>query len=173
MPKQNTITKSTTELYKIRTVNGAWADIVIDANGNTGRIQIASDFGSWDYYWGACGNPFKKFLTELDKHYAAGKFGEDRWFDLDDTIELLNDQIKDYTNDKLLIIELKEEIKELANTSCKEEFIVTAARCENVMDMTNHCPDLCTSISPSFEQFWNKLWPTLIEQLKKEITQTT
>ena len=50
-----TVTKSTVEVYKIRSNEFAWADITIDASGNKGRISIASDYGSWQNYWGACG----------------------------------------------------------------------------------------------------------------------
>ena len=42
---------------------------------------------------GACGSSFKKFLVGLSIDYAAGKFGESKWFDLDSTIKTLKDRI--------------------------------------------------------------------------------
>ena len=82
MDTKFTTTRSTVECYKIRSDRGLWADITIDANGKAGRVQIASDYGSWENYWGACGSEFKEFLCGLDIDYAAGKFGESKWFDL-------------------------------------------------------------------------------------------
>ncbi|WP_405329522.1 hypothetical protein [Leeuwenhoekiella sp. LLG6367-2.1] len=166
---KTTISKKTIELYKIRGEHGIYADISIDDSGNNaGRIQIASDYGSWENYWGACATSFKQFLIGLDIHYTAGKFGADRWFDLDATIESLKDQIKDYTRDKLELRELNSELSSLKNCSCKEEFIAVMQGCESLMDMTNHCPDLCTDISPAFKSFWLNLWPAFINELKSE-----
>lgn len=80
------INKNTVEQYKIRHSSGScWADIVLDSGDGCGRIQIASDFGDWQYYWGSCGCSFKKFLTEIDMGYFAGKVGESDWFDIDAT----------------------------------------------------------------------------------------
>lgn len=47
------IEKTQIELYKVRLDGGqGWADISIDAKEKSGRIQIASDWGAWQYYWG-------------------------------------------------------------------------------------------------------------------------
>lgn len=84
------VTKTHVECYKLRRpgTGDGWADITLDVNGNAGRIQIASDYGSWEHYWGSCGCPFKEFLINLSKdiHYAAGKFGEGKWFDQEATM---------------------------------------------------------------------------------------
>lgn len=70
------------EIYRLRNVGiskSNWADIMIDTQEGSecGRIVIISDWGSWKYYWGACGCPFKVFLVELKDtpHYAAQKLG--------------------------------------------------------------------------------------------------
>src|SRR5665648_835244 len=83
-----TIEKTTVECYKIRHKSGMyWADITIDSLGKQGRISISSDYGNYANFWGACGCEFKEFLTGLNLGYAAGKFGADRWFDLDATLK--------------------------------------------------------------------------------------
>ncbi len=73
--KKYKITKSTCEVYKLRHECGMyWADITLDCGEKSGRIQIASDYGTWQNYWGCCGCSFKEFLTRLDVEYTAGKF---------------------------------------------------------------------------------------------------
>ena len=55
MENQYTVTKTTVEKYTIRHSTGRyWADIVLDCGVNSGRIQVASDFGDWQYFFGAC-----------------------------------------------------------------------------------------------------------------------
>ena len=165
-----TVTKSTVEVYKIRSNEFAWADITIDASGNKGRISIASDYGSWQNYWGACGESFKQFLQGLNIDYAANKFGADRWFDLNGTIKYLEERIEDYAtgddNEGLL-----NELKDLKDTSGKEEFIHVIQNCDSIMEMEDHMPDLNYSIEPSFKRFWNELWPELLREFKKESNQ--
>lgn len=162
METKYTTTKSTVECYKIRGEKGLWADITVDANGKTGRLQIASDFGSWQYYWGACSSNFKDFLIGLNIDYVASKFGESKWFDLDKTILSLKNQINEYTKyDPIdeLKNELLSELKILEDeTSCKEEFIQKMWDSPKIMQMSDQTPDLATSISPSFQNFWNTIW---------------
>lgn len=164
-----TITKTTIENLKIRSVNGAFADINIDQKGETGRVQISSDYGNWQCYWGACGMPFKKFLTTLEIDYVAHKFGEANWFDLDATIKDLRSHVKDYTDDKELRTKIHEELNDLEESSSEGEFVGKMWRCEHTMHMEDQCPHLSRSISPSFKNFWQKFWPTFIQLLKTEI----
>lgn len=165
-----TIKKTNVECYKLRFKAGfAWADITIDAADRTGRIQIASDYGSWEYYWGACGIEFKEFLVGLNISYAAGKFGEDKWFDQIKTIEALKIRIKEYTIEKEELYELNLELSNLEDSSCKEEFTAKMWLSDKIMEMEDHCPDMINDISPSFKDFWNKIWLLFIDELKKEL----
>ncbi len=93
--KQYTFTKTIVECYKFRNPAGGYADITIDAIGTTGRISIASDWGDYQYYWSACGKPFKEFLSQLGIDYLAGKFGANKFFDLDTTIRLYKEQVRE------------------------------------------------------------------------------
>ena len=164
-----TITKCTVECYKIRKSTGLWADINIDEEENTGRIQIASDYGSWQYYWGPCGKSFKKFLIGLDIGYASGKFGESDWFDLDATIKYLKNRIDEYGFDDDEKESVLNELNELTDVSCKEEFVHIVSNCDLIMNMEDGMPNMCKNISPTFKNFWETIWQVFINELKKEL----
>lgn len=164
-----TITKTTVECFKIRHSSGTWADITIDAKEETGRIQIASDYGAWQFYWGSCGMPFKEFLASLDKHYVAGKFGCARWFDAVKTVAEFQRVIEEDINDGYLNAskgaDALDELELLKNSSDQNEFCMTLNDCGQIMKLYDHCPSLIYGIDPSFENFWTKLWPVFIEQI--------
>ena len=91
------ITKSTVEVYRFRAEEGAyWADVTIDSPpaAHYGRISIASDFGSWNYYWGACGTPFKIFLAGCDQHYVAKNFGAASFFSAEATLKAYRQEVE-------------------------------------------------------------------------------
>jgi hypothetical protein len=164
-----TIEKTLVECYKLRSTTGSyWADITIDSIGTKGRIQIASDFGSYQNYWGACGCSFKEFLQRLNIEYAADKFGEDKWFDLDATIKLLRERILDEFHHEDDKDEVLSELKELESCSNKEEFCDQIRNCKNIWQMEDGMPSLCYAITPQFKRFWDEIWPVFIDHLKKE-----
>jgi len=168
------VTKTTVECYKLRFEGGLWADITIDDNSvgdkGAGRIQIASDFGNWSNYWGACGSPFKKFLESLDIHYTAGKFGADKWFDFAATIKELKRNINEdaYGDErKSLLAELKE-IEE----NCTEDIMDFRIQIENsteLLQFVSHSPDVITGVHPSFKRFWDEIWQEFRYILHKEL----
>lgn len=162
------ITKTKVEVYKMRSKDFAWADITIDAKETTGRISIASDYGNWQNYWGACGTSFKKFLQEINIDYCATKFGANKWFDLDKTVAGLKERISDFSESKSQKKNLLKELKTLANVSCLEEFIQVAQECNAIMYMEDYMPDVVYSIEPGFKRFWNEIWPVFLEELQKE-----
>ncbi len=165
-----TIEKSTVDCYKLRSTSGMWADITIDDNGTKGRIQIASDYGSWQNYWGACGVDFKSFLCGLDKHYVAGKFGANRWFDAEKTITeyrtVIKENIKDGYISKQKGISVLSELQSLEESSCQEEFYRNLEDCSGIMKLYDHCPSLIYGIDPRFNNFWDNIWPIFIDAIK-------
>lgn len=170
------IEKSQCELYKIRHGSGMYyADITIDHKGATGRIQIASDYGSWQNYWGSCGCGFKKFLTQLDIHYTAGKFGANDWFDFDATIKGMKKTIKDYMEDGSLseeeAKELLEEVKSLDDCiDIHEYYNRVYHQCHKLLSFFDAADFPCVKdVTPQFKRFWNEAWAVFIEQMKKEI----
>jgi hypothetical protein len=176
MTEDYSITKSTVECYKIRStsIHNGWADITIDSKGTTGRIQIASDYGDWQYYWGACGMPFKEFLISLGKDYLAGKFGEDNYFDYNRTIRQYKKDILDYRKDETISAEaardMWDELENLITYGEREFSVGLWVDCPKLMVFYDNTPTLHRTISPMFELFWNKLWLPFMDELKNEIS---
>lgn len=147
-----------------------WADINIDSQGTKGRIQIASDYGSYQNYWGACGCDFKKFLIGLNIEYAADKFEADRWFDHDATIRdfkysvLEERRFENITSKKAR--EIYDEIETLKDYTDKESFGSQMWNCSELMRLYDHCPDIKTGISPLFRKFWDGPWQIFISNIK-------
>lgn len=177
MDKQEfTIEKTTVECYKIRHPQTGmyWADITIDSMGSKGRISISSDFGNYANFWGACGKGgFKNFLTEINIDYAADKFGADRWFDLDSTLNGYKRDVmqnrREENIDAERAREIWDEIKELECCSSEGEFTGQMWNSPKLMKFYDHCPDIDRSITPQFRKFWETVWPVFINQIKSEI----
>lgn len=173
--KKYEITKSTVECYKLRHASGMyWADITVDAKDKTGRIQIASDYGDWQYYWGACGSSFKQFLTELNMEYVAGKFGEGRHFDIAATIKLNKRLVLEHRKDESIsAIQARgmfTELNELGNYyDTEKEFYNDWYNKEELPKFFEEFPDTVSGVSPRFVIFWDNCWAAFIEELKKEL----
>lgn len=169
------VTKETIESYKIRLDDHEWADIAIDKGVKSGRIQIASGWGSWERYWGSCGQPFIEFLIGLNINYAAGKFGCDRHFDLDSTVKLWKKEIIDARKDnnvdseyaRVLFNEVLRFESEQPNKSFAEHMMWTS----ELLEFFNHSPDFHTTISPAFLNFWKRIWIPFTEHLQSEINE--
>lgn len=187
------IKKSTIECYKLRSkTSSVWADITLDSLDRAGRLQIASDYGNWQYYWGSCGESFKKFLTGLDIGYVANKFGENRYFDLNATLKNLKDCIisenfpeinaddydltdeeekASFEDEKLSrqskIDEFNNDFERLSNAYDENDFVHIWYQCDNIIELVER-PDIVHCISPLFLRFWNEIWPFFINELKKE-----
>lgn len=168
------LTKSAVECYKIRHPSGMyWADITIDSKGNAGRIQIASDYGDYQSYWGACGVPFKEFLAKIGIDYAAKKFGANDWFDHEGTLTSYRNDVLNYRRHERITKEeareMWDEIKALYDCSGKEEFVAEMYQKDALMDFYDHCPDLKKDITPQFKTFWHTCWQVLLSEFKKEL----
>ena len=177
MEKQFKITKSTVEQYKIRHESGMYyADIVLDHNGEKGRIQIASDYGSWQNYWGSCGCSFKEFLTRIDMWYFAGKVGENNWLDFEATKNKMYQDIKearmcrqiDAEEAKEICMEAKHVFDSANSKSAYEHLIYNSEKIWKLYQDPSSIP-VETGISPQFKRFFNEAWAAFIEEIKKEI----
>lgn len=171
--KKAKITKSKAEIYKIRFGNGLyWANITVDDLGESGRIQIASDFGSWQNYWASCGCSFKKFLTELNIHYTANKFKADNWFDNEKTIERFKSDIIEYRMfsglGKEKARELFDSLEAFEDVINKGEFIQEMWN-SPILSFYNHKPPLIETITPQFKKFWETAWAVFIEEINSEL----
>ncbi len=165
------VTKSAVECYKFNSKERYWAHITIDAKGNSGRIQISSDFGNWSYAGGACGEPFKKFLAGLDQDYVARNFGANKFFDAEATIQAYKDQAALYGVMTPIYRETMAEITRLAEKATyRENFIIhlSTEDGEFIMKMYDGTPEMCYTLDPGFKNFWEMIWPLLLEEFKKE-----
>jgi len=176
MEKQNfKIEKTTVECYKIRHESGMyWADITIDVTGDrSGRISISSDYGNYANYWGACGGGLKKFLTEINRGYAADKFGADKWFDLDETLKKYKEHVLFSRREQHIKAErardIFNEIKELEGCSGESEFVSQMWNSIELMRFFDGCPEMERTTTPQFRKFWDTVWPIFINAIKQEI----
>lgn len=172
-----TIIKTTIECYKLRHLpHGTWADISVDANGNAGRIQISSDYGDWQYYWAACGMPFKEFLISLqDLQYVASKFKEADQFDGPATVGMYRRMIiesrrLDELDEKKARL-LWDETVELESRASDLPSFDTAIIdvCPRLYEWMDYCPEYRTTISFMFRRFWEEAWPVFIAALQHEV----
>jgi hypothetical protein len=174
------IKKSKIQLYKLRqeVTSDYWADITIDAYEKAGRIQIASDLGNWQYYWGSAGTSFKAFLTKLDIHYTAGKFGVGRFFDFQKTINLWKSEIIRNRKDETLSAKqsrtLFDEIKNVESEAPVTEIVFQQYVYNNAVEylkFTDYMPETVTGISPQFQKFWDTAWQAFVAELKRELAE--
>lgn len=154
------ITKSQIELYRIRGAkNGGWADISINEGYKSGRISISSGQGSWSYYWGACGESFKKFLCGLDISYTSMKFGCGNVFDQEATIKEWKQTVikerRDEDIDAEKARELFDEIKSMESED--QEMMKVMVWNSGILSFFEGVPPMHTRIDPAFEWFWDNV----------------
>jgi hypothetical protein len=171
------VTKTTCELYKLRGLpHNGWADITIDAAEEHGRIQIASDWGNWSFFWSHCGGPFKDFLPGLDIGYVAGKFGANKWFDHEKSLrELKRDLLLGRRGEqgnplsKEKARELWEEVDRLQDEGNETAFGMRLYNNDDLFSRYDGCDfPIYYGIDPGFRNFWRDCWPVFLEYLKNE-----
>ena len=177
MGNQFTTTKTMVEKYTIRHSTGKyWADIVLDCGVNSGRIQVASDFGDWQYFFGACGAGLKKFLIGLDLDYLAEKTGNDQYFDLKNTLATyrrdIDSDLKAGAIDADLAACLRDQVESLETIPDENEnefFLKFRVDCPDLLAYYNYIPATERIISPQFKAFWTNIWSVFVEHLKAEM----
>lgn len=170
------ITKKQVECFEMRLPKFfTWANFYIDEIGEGGTLSIVSDYGNWSYTWPATGGTLKQFLPSLDIYYTAKKFGADKYFDIDRTLENAREFIlisrRDNSLDKESARELYDEVSALARThpnSSNEFFYLTREDCPNLFKLFyENSLNLYFKIDPAFEEFWRLFWIPLMEYLKE------
>lgn len=171
------ITKSLCEIYKIRHESGMyWANVTLDYDGEKGRVQIASDYGTWSNYWGSCGCSFKEFLTRIDMYYFAEKVNESEWFDSDATLEVIKKDINKRFASKELNGRGRNNLYErIESIMCDHSRDKTAYMYsmyyDNLFSVFYEPSDIpcITDVSPQFKQFFEGPWQAFIQELKNEL----
>jgi hypothetical protein len=178
--------ESNIEVYRLREFSNThtWADIYIDAppDAQFGAIMIRSDYGSWDYFWGSCGMPFKEFITSnMDKTYLIGKFmhgrnkefREDYW--QEEATKLINEAIAsdgfDSKQGETLLEELNELIEYHDFKSADGLYAIireSFPELDTFFQESDHYPK--ADYTPAqLTMFMEECWPAFIELLKAEV----
>ncbi len=169
------ISKQQVTQYQIRFPDrSSWADITIEPNGTQGRIAIISDYGSWNYYWGACGVPFVQFLLDLkkDPHYFANKVGEANYTDVEKTIVAMKQQILSARRDESITAEVAREMYLELTDAIHDDAFQLIDRVYNDYELSKFFFDgvpTVTDISPSFRQFFERIYTPFCDHLQQEL----
>lgn len=176
------VTAEQVTCYKVRHSSGFyWADITARVGDHSIGLQISSDFGDWQYYWGATGDDVAAFLKRLGIDYVADKFGADRQFDSDGTIKDLREQLKDYfkyEDGKDIKVKDKRRkcftaLKELEELGDREESLFQHMYFSSVLSdiLGVEYFDVRRRITPQFADFWKHLWPVFVEAFASDYYQ--
>lgn len=157
------------ELYKL-TDSGNWADFMFSEKYQSGRLTIASSFGTWSYYWPSCGKDFKGFLAEADIYYVAGKFNCADEFDFDKTIKHFTQNIEAiFEDNSAKKASLLADLKELSDCANRSEFYIKLGEysiLNNIVEYYELHTQNC--ISKNFEEFWRVFWQPFFAEFKNE-----
>lgn len=154
------------EVYELR-FGLEWATVVIKSGEKSGHLLIASSFGTWSNWWPSTGEGFKRFLTGLDIHYTAGKFGCGRWFDHEDTMKELRRMVDEHDNEEEREL-MMEELETLDDCTEVNQFCLLAYQSETLPKLWDTGPDIRYDVDPQFRQFWKVMWQPFMNELKQK-----
>ena len=177
------------EVYKFREVSDThlWANIYVDVadsdNNGAGTILIRSDYGSWDFFWGTCGSPFKKFLAEVGKDYLIRKlngpnkeFRQHEWqIDARRIVDEYFDECDPEDEEKEGANEELDEIDRNCNFHSSEAmYAYISGNCPYLSDVFSNSGEYPNGnfVSRQLEMFVEQIWPVFVEELKKELVIT-
>lgn len=177
------VTKTTTDLYSVRRETkadpGAWGDISLAFGEHSVNVMINSDYGSFGYYWGATGPDPRKFLCEIDMHYAMNKLTSCNLYEPDpdkysDEVKesiigarkeqyLDKDQAREAWDDMLSIVE------DSASVDLMYHQLVDHELFEAVFGDHEGLP-CATRVRPTVVAFWDNVWKPFVKQLQSELS---
>lgn len=177
------------ETYRIR-ADHEYATICLRAwpRGDhfCGEILIHSSFGNWAYQWGACANPFKRFLLGADFDYVFTKFmgTELRVFDGDASFRAIKRRVLAWRHrgdlDKEVAREAWNELADQREDAERSIYgfvdamndIVERVNRKRVQEMLHEPWDLAeTRYDSGAVGFWREIWPHFVAQLRVELEQ--
>lgn len=179
--------KTVSEVYTIR-----WDDhrdwfIQATIIEDRGYLALHTSHGDWQYRWGSPGMPFKKFLTTINSDYLRGKLGHRTYFKGVETLDQIKLDIIQKRKDldisaeeaRSFIDMIKPKKYSILNYGISinntDEFYrsfswgVGKDLVEKIYEEITYVP-CCMGYDPSLVHFTENMWPTFIEELKKEIT---
>lgn len=185
------ISKGKIDIYKLRDSKGnfPWADIAIDSGftesshgaQNWFRISISSDYGDWTYFWSHPGACWRRFLAKINMGYAAGKFGCDRWFDLDGTVKWMQRDIAERRKQgdcsNKAARKAWESVTSASNDCCDDSrvFQELLAHSDDWIDIWGgdwiDATSIRTDVDPCFRKFWDTTWQEFTRHILSELDQ--
>lgn len=176
------IDKKETQTYTLRGEYGLWAKINLEYGPTSVNVMISSDYGSYDYWWGATGSNPKAFLTRIDMYYTMkklmGGYDATQEPDHESTIRSI----------KKKIIEVRREYqKDLSKDDAREAWndmigyvndygtgeiyyksMIEHDSFEAIFCDTEAIP-FETKLKGQAKDFWEKIWTPFTDELKKEL----
>jgi hypothetical protein len=176
MSQEFLFTKRDVSCYRFTEKSGLWANIYLDLSSETsGRLIIASDYGSWQYYWPSTGRIFKQFLIDLSKDlpYMMGKLERADFYDHSKFIHALMNKLGNIRiQRKSLIREIEDLQHETPRTSNEAYLMLTAERYPEILDLMNGEYDMISDAnghSQQLQRFIAEVWPVFTAELQKEL----
>lgn len=172
------IVKKTAEVYELRD-GFAWGHIALVINGETVDVVINSDYGSYAYFWTACGKDPKVFLCQVDMHYAMNKLTSGKMYEPDtdkyqsEIKELIIRRRRDgYLDqhqareawDGLLAI-----IDEYGNGDVLFHELISSDWWGSVFFNDFDNLPSAERVKPQVSGFWEKIWIPFTQELKREL----
>lgn len=178
------VTKTTTDIYHIRgkTAKGwsTWGDVVLIFGEESVLVIAHTDFGTYGYYWSHTGPNPKKFLCEVDIHYAMNKLTSGNLYEPDpEKYEIeIKKQIIEARFQYLLTkeqargawIDMLDILNEHQGGDILFHELINHEHFEIVFGDYDGLPS-ATRVRPSCRGFWDHIWTPLTEQLSTEIKQ--
>lgn len=171
-----TVTKSQVDLYNIRGLHGAWANIVVIPRGDYVELIIDSDFGAFAYAYFCHGGNYKQFLISCDFDYLMRKFrGKD--YKIPDPSkyekEIKDAIIESRQGEQLTKDEAREAWNDMLNTEHDRGDLFFAELYdhklfEKVFGDHEGLPS-AKKVDPQCQSFWDKCWLPFVEELKQEM----
>jgi hypothetical protein len=179
------VEKTTSEVYTIRFDDHRDWFIQATIIEDRGYLALHTSHGDWQYRWGSPGKSFKHFLTTLDDSYLMGKLGQRDFFEGNDTVkQIKNDVIEKRkqtdisAEDARTFINFVSPTKrrygayyldisnvEMFHRSLDEE--IGRNLIEKIYGEITYVP-CYMGYDPSLRYFVKNLWPSFVEELNKE-----
>lgn len=171
------IIKKDCEIYTIR--NGMeWGQICLSISGETVDVLSNSSFGTYSYWWGACGMNPKKFLTQISMHYAMEKFTNGKMMipDPDRYSDDIKRQIIDVRRADLISAsdarnawtDLLGILEDYPSGDALYVSIVESKWFEKIFGDYDSLPNT-KMVDPQCRGFWDEIWIPFVEELKREL----
>lgn len=171
------ISKRMVEVYSLRD-GFAWGHIALVINGESVDLLVNSDYGSYAHFWTHCGINPKKFLCQIDMHYAMNKLTNGKMMQPDHgkyASEIKERIIKARRENGISSEDARSAWDEMLGAA--EEYgsgdilmneLVQSKYFEQVFGDYESLPNP-KEVKPECLGFWKYIWTPFVDELKKEL----